>query len=91
MDSNNNIIDGYSTSTSTTSTSSTSTSTNPEVFIEKKKRGRKKMIKPEVVLSNFSNDGEATTLPEKKIRKVGPTDTEISDILDKIMPSADSV
>jgi hypothetical protein len=27
------------------------------------------MIKPEVVLSNFSNDGESTTLPEKKIRK----------------------
>ena len=66
MDSNNNIIDGYSTSTST---SSTNTSTNHEVCIEKKKRGRKKMIKPEVVLSNFSNDGEATTLPEKKIRK----------------------
>ena len=68
MDSNNNIIAGYSTSTSTADTS-ISTSTNPEIFIEKKKRGRKKMIKPEVVLSNFSNDGESTTLPEKKIRK----------------------
>jgi hypothetical protein len=42
---------------------------NPTVVIEKKKRGRKKTIKPDVVLSNSSNDETVTTVTEKKIRK----------------------
>lgn len=42
---------------------------NPSIVIEKKKRGRKKTIKPDVVLTNSSNDETVTTVTEKKIRK----------------------
>ena len=42
---------------------------NPEVIVEKKKRGRKKTIKTDVVLPNLSSDNTATAVTEKKIRK----------------------
>jgi hypothetical protein len=42
---------------------------NSEVIIEKKKRGRKKTIKTDVVLTNLSSDSTTTTVTEKKIRK----------------------
>ena len=42
---------------------------NPEVIVEKKKRGRKKTIKTDVVLPNPSSDDTATNVTEKKIRK----------------------
>jgi hypothetical protein len=42
---------------------------NPVVVVEKKKRGRKKTIKPDVILPNSSNDDTVTTVTEKKIRK----------------------
>ena len=45
---------------------------NPAVIVEKKKRGRKKTIKPDVILPNQSNQSEdntMTTITEKKIRK----------------------
>ena len=42
---------------------------NPAVIVEKKKRGRKKTIKTDVVLPNLSSDNMATAVTEKKIRK----------------------
>jgi hypothetical protein len=42
---------------------------NPSIVVEKKKRGRKKTIKPDVILPNPSNDDAVTTVIEKKIRK----------------------
>jgi hypothetical protein len=42
---------------------------NPAVIVEKKKRGRKKTIKTDVVLPNISSDNTATAVTEKKIRK----------------------
>ena len=46
-----------------------SNTVNPEVIVEKKKRGRKKTIKTDVVLPNPSSDDTATNVTEKKIRK----------------------
>jgi len=42
---------------------------NPVVIVEKKKRGRKKTIKTDIVLPNTSEDITTTTVTEKKIRK----------------------
>ena len=42
---------------------------NPSIVVEKKKRGRKKTIKPDVILPISSNDDAVTTIIEKKIRK----------------------
>ena len=42
---------------------------NPEVIVEKKKRGRKKTIKTDVVLPNPLSDNTATAVTEKKNKK----------------------
>ena len=53
----------------TTNPNNDSNTVNPAVIVEKKKRGRKKTIKTDVVLPNPSSDDTASTVTEKKIRK----------------------
>ncbi len=64
-----NTTSGSTNDTNIVNTVNESNIQNPVVIVEKKKRGRKKTIKTDIILPTPSEDNTTTVVTEKKIRK----------------------